>query len=79
MTAKQTVTRKQMFQEGVNKETLVSSFTIQFDVKHACSMTASLDKLPRRYLNYLPVEKNNFTNQTFTYHIIIIHLSMLFR
>lgn len=74
MTAKQNVTRKRVFQEGVNKETLVSSFTVQFDVKHACNTTAFLGKLPGMYLNYLPV-KNNFTNQTSTYHVIMIHLS----
>lgn len=37
-----------MFQEGVIKVTVVSSFTIQFDVKHACATTASLGKLPIR-------------------------------
>lgn len=57
LTAKQTVTRKQIFQEEVNKETLVSSFTMQFDVKHACNRTTFLDKLPRTYLNHLPVKK----------------------
>lgn len=32
VTAKQTATRKGTFQERVNKETPVSTFTIQFDV-----------------------------------------------
>jgi len=67
-----------MFQEGVNKEALVSSFAIQFDVKCACNMATSLAKLPRRCFNYLPY-KNNFTNQTFTYHVTMIHPSTLFR
>lgn len=56
MTAKQTVTRRRIFQEGVNKEAPVSSFTIQFDVKDACNMTTSLDKLPR-ILELSPREK----------------------
>lgn len=34
LTAKQTVTRKGTLQEGVNKETPVSTFTIQFDVPY---------------------------------------------
>ncbi|OXB79044.1 UNVERIFIED_CONTAM: hypothetical protein H355_005920 [Colinus virginianus] len=42
LTTKQTVTRKPMFQEWVIKVTVVSSFTVQFDVKHVCTAASSL-------------------------------------